>query len=444
MERTRYYDVDSSAELNSIREGEVMEEPEMTERVVEDKLFVAVASKVKESKSTVLWALQNSQGSQICIIYVHQPAKTISVLGGKFPISSLGEQEVRAHRETERREVNKILDEYICLCSKAGANAEKLYIEMDTIEKGIVELISQYRIGKLVMGGAADGRYSRKMIELKSKKAKYVRLHAPSFCHIWFICKGRLIHTREGIKGLNLNMVEDNRSKPGFYQGQELYNRSSVGMLSPSSSTASGSSAPGSLFLAGGSFSEFDQSSGTTISRSSTLSTQSEAAGSSPFSSPFESIREREARFGLSPLHRPQKKPPNALASIALERDMNEKLYQQLEQAMAEAENFRRQVFEESMRCRKAEKDMIEAIHKEKASESLYVEELKRRKEIEQELAKQTSEYEGMKQQLDMVLEQLRVALDQKSWLESRIEKSDLLGGVEVDTANGNQAPSYS
>ncbi|GMH20983.1 hypothetical protein Nepgr_022825 [Nepenthes gracilis] len=102
MERIGYYDIDSSAELNSIREGEVMEEPEMAERVVEDTLFVAVASKVRESKSTVLWALQNSQGNQICIIHVHQPAQTISVLGGKFPISSLGEQEVRAHGETER------------------------------------------------------------------------------------------------------------------------------------------------------------------------------------------------------------------------------------------------------------------------------------------------------------------------------------------------------
>jgi hypothetical protein len=39
--------------------------------------------------------------------------------------------------------------------------AEKLYVEMESIEKGILELISQHGIGKLVMGAAADKRYSK-------------------------------------------------------------------------------------------------------------------------------------------------------------------------------------------------------------------------------------------------------------------------------------------
>jgi hypothetical protein len=39
--------------------------------------------------------------------------------------------------------------------------AEKLYVEMESIEKGIVELISQHGIKKLVMGAAADKRYSK-------------------------------------------------------------------------------------------------------------------------------------------------------------------------------------------------------------------------------------------------------------------------------------------
>lgn len=34
------------------------------------------------------------------------------------------------------------------------------------------------------------------MMDLKSKKAIYVREHAPVFCRIQFICKGHLIHTR--------------------------------------------------------------------------------------------------------------------------------------------------------------------------------------------------------------------------------------------------------
>lgn len=38
--------------------------------------------------------------------------------------------------------------------------AEKLYVEMDDIGKGIVELIYQQAIKKLVMGAAADKHYS--------------------------------------------------------------------------------------------------------------------------------------------------------------------------------------------------------------------------------------------------------------------------------------------
>lgn len=39
--------------------------------------------------------------------------------------------------------------------------AEKLYAEYDSIEKGILELISQYGIQKLVMGAAADKHYKK-------------------------------------------------------------------------------------------------------------------------------------------------------------------------------------------------------------------------------------------------------------------------------------------
>lgn len=64
------------------------------------------------------------------------------------------------------------------------------------MEKGILELISEHGIKKLVVGAAADKHYSKRMLELKSKKAAYVRDKAPLFCHIWFVCRGHLIYTR--------------------------------------------------------------------------------------------------------------------------------------------------------------------------------------------------------------------------------------------------------
>lgn len=37
--------------------------------------------------------------------------------------------------------------------------AEKLYIEMDSVERGILQLIADHDIQKLVMGAATDGCY---------------------------------------------------------------------------------------------------------------------------------------------------------------------------------------------------------------------------------------------------------------------------------------------
>lgn len=60
-----------------------------------------------------------------------------------------------------------------------------------------------------------------------------------------------------------------------------------------------------------------------------------------------------------------------------------------------------------------------------KASESLYTEELKRRKEVEEALGKENLELERLRKQQDEVNEELQISLDQKSLLESQIAEVD-------------------
>ncbi|KAM4094713.1 hypothetical protein ACB094_06G214800 [Castanea mollissima] len=115
-------------------------------------LHVALGQNVKEYKSILLWALQNSGGK--------------TILGTRFPASTLTEQEVRAYREIERQNMQKLLDD--CMLSmtvifvgRQPARAESRHIEMDSIEKGIVNLICQHGIRKLVMGAAVDKHYSK-------------------------------------------------------------------------------------------------------------------------------------------------------------------------------------------------------------------------------------------------------------------------------------------
>lgn len=74
LDHVRLHEIGVSAVMSST--GEIVEEQPLA-LVVEDKIFVAVGKEVKESKSILVWALQNSGGKRISIVHVHQPAQTI-------------------------------------------------------------------------------------------------------------------------------------------------------------------------------------------------------------------------------------------------------------------------------------------------------------------------------------------------------------------------------
>lgn len=130
----------------------------MARVVHDDTVCVAVGKDVEESKLTLLWALESLQARTICILHVHQPAQMI--FNGNFLVDELGEDELRTIKEVEIKIMYRILDDYLDICRRAGVNAKKLHIEMDVVGEGIVELIYQHGVKKLVMGAAADKHYS--------------------------------------------------------------------------------------------------------------------------------------------------------------------------------------------------------------------------------------------------------------------------------------------
>ncbi|KAJ4955158.1 hypothetical protein NE237_011941 [Protea cynaroides] len=419
-------------------------------RVEEDKIFVAVGKEVKESKSILSWALKNSGGRKICIFHVHVPAQMIPMLGGKFPANQVNKQEVMAYRELERKKMHDALNEYRNICLRAGVRAETIDIEMDNIEEGIVELITQRRIKKLVMGAAAD-KYSKKLTDLKSTKAIFVREKAHVSCHIWFVCKELLIYTRQGnLEGSEpaspirvTGQAEILRSScPPSPRGQKNYvklsnpvqdlirrvssgnSRRRITSVLPPEATAVIPTAPpiqldreissvpveSRISRSTSILSEASTWSARTLESISTVKDGGSEGGTALYSV----YKSRENLHFSS--------PPNELFQEELPKD---DIYYQLEQAMVEAENSRREAYEESLRRRKAEKHALEAIRKAKASQSLYEEEKKQREELEVFLWKEKQELEMLKIQRDQVMEELRVTLDHRSKLESQIADSD-------------------
>lgn len=47
-------------------------------------------------------------------------------MGGNFPVSKVGKQDAMAYHEKEKKEMLKILDEYVQLCAKTGVNPPNL------------------------------------------------------------------------------------------------------------------------------------------------------------------------------------------------------------------------------------------------------------------------------------------------------------------------------
>ncbi|KAK9743011.1 hypothetical protein RND81_03G211200 [Saponaria officinalis] len=320
----------------------------------EEKMYVAVSNDMKENTTLLSWAFNNSGGLNLCLIHVHKFSTKI----------------VNLSRKKEQEAMSVALDEYLRNSQKPGVRVEKLYIEAFSIKEGIIQLIQQHCIRKLVIGAASEKLYSRRMT-LKSKKAVYVNDNAPSFCHIWFICNGRLIHTREAINPPKLSpgknaLVTAERYGAGSrtVPGDLSLSCSSIGNNRGSSSRS-------------GSMREFATG---RLSQSSSMFMLRNESESSVIDHPCAKLLERD---------------------------------------LLKAENSCQVAFGESPRCQIAE---IKA----EMAERLYKEELKLRKAKEEDLAKEKEEHKITKDLWNETSNELHMITAQKFSLENLLEKSNL------------------
>ncbi|GKC31018.1 U-box domain-containing protein kinase family protein, partial [Tanacetum coccineum] len=307
--------------------------------------------------------------------------------------------QIVAHRAAEMKEVNQILDKSKQICQKAGVFAEGHYVEMNYIKKGIDDFILKNNVKKLVMGAAADKHFSKRMVDVRSKKAVYVKLKAAAFCEIQFICKGNVIFTRQGtLDGVdfstastsaspNTTSATDNRRVMSDNRRTKIPTFASPSFNSDSTST--------SRLTSRRAFDEWSGISRYTNSRFSSGSSElADDLGQTPYL--VSEVSEVQSDYAAVTISKEEVQNPPPLSVIVFEeRGMHDELYDQLEQAMAEADTYKQDAFEESIRRRKAEKDAMDA----------------RRKE----------ENENIKKEHNEVVEELHVALEQQSYLQSQI-----------------------
>ncbi|KAI6702503.1 hypothetical protein NL676_011639 [Syzygium grande] len=309
--------------------------------VVNDRVYVAVGRDVRESKPTLLWALDNF-GGDFRIIHVHQPCQL-----NPSP----------RPQELARQEMESILDEYMHMCDQAGVPVMKRYVETQDIGKGIVELIELHAITKLVMGAAANRRYFEEMRQLTSTKAKFVNQHAHPSCHIWFVCNGNLICSREGdLSTFDMDIA------PSVLPGGSVGESGHQNIRSPSLGSV------------------HSRSNSSEVEDDLALVRYERGEGSNHFTE-SNSVRAYE---GYSQNQR----------YTGMEGSYSEDLYKQLDQAWEEVARAKREALEELIRRQKAEKTANDATRKLKALENGFSEELRRRKDLEELLAKEKEAFE--------------------------------------------------
>ncbi|KAL3737640.1 hypothetical protein ACJRO7_019213 [Eucalyptus globulus] len=361
----------------------------------EGVIYVAAGKDVEEGKAKVVWTVRQSRGNvKICIIHVLVPSKTIPMggLGAEILANSANEILLREHREKERINVHKILDTYLHVCTEMGVPAEKKYIESDSVQKGIVELIRLHGIGKLVMGAAADRRYFRKMTEIKSRKAIFVRDEAHTSCQIWFICNEHLIHTREGQTAEAIVEVPTNApspTTPALGAGKSVF-------LKSRSATVQRSGTPKLS-------NPFQDLMRRAFSLNADRRSARPIASPSPNSTPS---NQSNAECMLETQDTPQELATSLSHHLQLNWSVYHTGHSSLSNTLDMDENGMREVFEEGVTTHAEEEvGITEGVRKDP-------------RKLEEELEK-------VKNQLDKVMEELRIAQDQKSQLKSQFVETD-------------------
>ncbi|XP_050223828.1 U-box domain-containing protein 32-like isoform X2 [Mercurialis annua] len=331
---------------------------------VENTIFVAVGKNVSKSQSALFWAVHNFNAKKICLLHVH------------------------ADSDLEREKMMDVLDQYCLILDQEKVQVDKVWIEMSSVEMGIVEIIDQYDIRWLVMGAAADKYYSSKLAGLKSKKARFVCQHAPISCHIWFACKGCLIYTREG---RNVKSEEE-LSLPLLLMNSD-----------------SGIEEPESL--------------GSYTQTHSTFDAEKEDDNLGFFLETFNNQCALHSDISSNT----EEEKIEGQATEATEQTCHK-----LEQAILVAKDSKQMAFEEAVKRWKEEDDAMEAKCKAMALENLCVKEISLRKEMEEKLARGKQDIEKTKNQRDTFVKEFQKVQEQKSVLEDQLaESSGVVKGLE-------------
>ncbi|KAI6696162.1 hypothetical protein NL676_016281 [Syzygium grande] len=176
------------------------------------RLIVAIAIDGKRrSKYVVRWALDKfvPQG-EVLFKLVHVRPRITAVptpMGNSIPLSQVREDVAAAYKKEMEWQTNEMLLPFKKMCSQRKVQVQVVLIESDDVENAIAEEINKSAIGKLVIGAASRGLFTRKL--KKHNLSSRISACTPSFCTVYAVSKGKLSSIRPSDLESSVSIKDD-------------------------------------------------------------------------------------------------------------------------------------------------------------------------------------------------------------------------------------------
>uniref|UniRef100_A0A0D9WWS7 Exocyst subunit Exo70 family protein n=1 Tax=Leersia perrieri TaxID=77586 RepID=A0A0D9WWS7_9ORYZ len=166
-----------------------------------NKVYVAVGRDRNKTLPTLRWRRRQAGSGRttMVLLCVHRPATMIPIFRAKVPSIVLKDEIVTSYRQQERGIAEKVLQEYLDICTSEKVQAEAFIIEKDDIAHGLIEAISEHKISTLIMGAGTYGypALPKKTSTQRTKLAITMEKEADPYCKILFVHKGELFSIRD-------------------------------------------------------------------------------------------------------------------------------------------------------------------------------------------------------------------------------------------------------
>lgn len=294
--------------------------------------------------------------------------------------------------------MNKILLAYLAFCQRAQVQASVLVTENEQIHDGIVTLVRDHGVTKLVMGSIPDNCFK---LKASHGKEYFMVKNAPAFCEIWFVWRGRHIWTREASAAIDNSI--------------SVYNQDDIMMIRKRTRFSPNNCDAESIldgYIACGAPTAADLHEGVVSDNGRLNDYGALAADVNHFyNMNISNLQDTESAFNST-----------IWPESPLEFHSKEMLDTNLKQVMIEAEGSRKDAFVELLKRKEIESKVASAFVKVKASESYKKQEVKIREELEVLILATRKQHEDLTRSKDKATAAVDSSMRRLDILDARAE----------------------